>query len=92
MKKIVTGILLGCLLIAAAGLFWMNVRQAQYDYGREQGYLMGYSIAYTDKCRGETQNSQLLAGRIVPFEFGNSKWKGFMMGFPEGYSEGLGRG
>ena len=87
MKKKVIGIAVLCLVIVAISAFFV-IREANYDYGKEQGYLIGYSIGHTDKVSGEKQNSQVLAGSIVPYEFGNAKWKGFVMGFSKGYSDG----
>jgi rod shape-determining protein MreC len=55
----------------------------------EQGYLVGYSIGYADQIGGKTQASQSLAGSLNPYRYGNARWKGFMMGFPAGYEEGL---
>ncbi len=50
--------------------------------------MHGYTIGYMDALNGKKQNSQSLADEIVPYDFGNGKWKGFMMGFPEGYDKG----
>ena len=75
------------MVIVAISAFFV-IREVNYDHGKEQGYLIGYSIGHTDKANGEEQDSQELAGSIVPYEFGNAKWKGFMMGFPEGYLDG----
>lgn len=85
MKKNVICIAVLCLALVFMFLF---VREANYDYGKEQGYLTGYSIGYTDGMHGEKQDSQELAGSIAPYGVGNAKWKGFMMGFPEGYTDG----
>lgn len=77
-----------CFIIIVAISSFFIIREINYNYGKEQGYLIGYSIAHTDKINGEKQNAQSLAGSIVLYKFGSAKWKGFMMGFPEGYSDG----
>lgn len=88
MKKKAIGLVAVCLVVIAAISSFFIIREANYDYGKEQGYLIGYSIGHTDQANGEQQDSQELAGSIAPYEFGNAKWKGFMMGFPEGYADG----
>lgn len=88
MKKKAIGLVAVCLVVIAAISSFFIIREANYDYGKEQGYLIGYSIGHTDQANGEQQDSQELAGNIAPYEFGNAKWKGFMMGFPEGYADG----
>lgn len=88
MKKKVISIVAVCLVVIVAISAFFVIREVNYDYGKEQGYLIGYSIGHTDKTNGKKQESQQLAGSIVPYELGNAKWKGFMMGFPEGYSDG----
>lgn len=50
--------------------------------------MQGYNFGYINALNERERNSQLLAGAIVPYELGNSKWKGFIMGFPEGYNDG----
>jgi len=89
MKKKVIAMVALCLVVALAFSAFFVIREANYSYGKEQGYLIGYSVGYTDNAIGEKRNSQALAGSIVPYEFGSAKWKGFMIGFPEGYSEGF---
>ena len=88
MKKKVIGIAAFFLAVIVAVSAFFAIREANYDQGKAQGYLVGYSIGHADNLHGEKQNSQTLAGSIVPYEFGNAKWKGFMMGFPEGYADG----
>lgn len=89
MKKKAIGLAALCLAVVAALSALFIVREANYDYGKEQGYLVGHAIGRTDRADGEEQDSQELAGGIVPYEFGTAQWKGFMMGFPEGYSDGF---
>ncbi|MBE6971062.1 MAG: hypothetical protein E7446_02950 [Ruminococcaceae bacterium] len=88
MKKLVISIVSLCIaaIIAVSAFFVIN--EVNYDRGKDEGYLIGYSIGQTDKANDEKQDSQVLAGRIVPYEFGNAKWKGFIMGFSKGYSDG----
>lgn len=88
MKKKTIFIVALCLALVVAASASFAIRKANYNYGKEQGYLIGYSIGHTDKVNGEMQEIQELAGSIVPYEVGNAKWKGFMMGFPKGYSDG----
>lgn len=88
MKKKVIGLVAVCSVVIVAISLFFIIREANYDYGKEQGYLIGYSIGHTDRSNSEQQDSQELAGKIAPYEFGNAKWKGFMMGFSEGYSDG----
>ena len=90
MKKKAIGIVALCLAITVIISVFFIIREANYNSGKEQGYLVGYTIGHTDKANGEMQESQTLAGNIVPYEVGSAKWKGFMMGFPEGYSDGHG--
>lgn len=79
------------LTIAAVVIFgvfgFLREREAQYNAGKAQGYVTGYSIGYTDAAQDIWQQAQVLAGEIVPYEFGSSAWKGFLMGFEEGYSD-----
>ena len=88
MKKKAIGLVALCLVVVVAISAFFVIREANYNYGKEQGYLAGFSIGHTDNLSGEKQESQTLAGGIVPFEVGSAKWKGFMMGFPEGYTDG----
>jgi hypothetical protein len=89
MKKnfLKAAVLLAAAVLLVAGFLW--ARQENYDAGKAQGYLTGYSIGYTDGVGGREQNSQLLAGEMAPYRYGNSRWKGFMIGFPQGYGDGL---
>ena len=88
MKKNIIRMTLVCFIAVAVIAAFFAVKESNYNYGKDQGYLTGYSIGHTDKRSGEMQNSQKLAGSIVPYETGTSKWKGFMMGFPDGYADG----
>lgn len=90
MKKKAIAMIALCLVVIVAVSAFFVIREVNYNYGKEKGFLVGYSIGYTDKLNGEKQESQTLAGSIVPYEVGSAKWKGFMMGFPEGYSNGYG--
>ena len=89
MKKKVIGLVTLCLVVIVTISSFFIIREANLDYGREQGYLIGYSIGHTDKATGEKQNSQKLASSIVPYEIGSAKWKGFMLSFTKGYSDGF---
>ena len=86
--KKMTVVFVSCLLLVLAAAAFLLVRKGHYDYGREQGYLMGYAMGYADRNGTVKQNGQELAGRAAPFAVGSSRWKGFMIGFPEGYSAG----
>ena len=76
------------LLLAVAVWAFFFIRDVRYDHGRERGYDLGYATGYADGLNGKTQNSQTTAGRLNPYAFGGSSWKGFMMGFPAGYDAG----
>jgi hypothetical protein len=81
------------VVIAAAAAFLL-IRKQNYAFGREQGYLCGYSIGYADgrlaareNTQAAKQDSRSLAENAVPYELGSSKWNGFMIGFQVGYSD-----
>ena len=90
MKKkatvIVTAIFLA--VIVAVSAFYV-VGKVNYKHGKEIGYLTGYSMGRTDKASGVKADSQTLGSVVVPYEYGNAKWKGFVMGFSKGYDEGF---
>lgn len=89
MKKrisIIIVLIIAVVILAVAG--WFKARDAAYDRGSKDGYLTGYSIGYTDGLHGIQQQSQTLAGQLAKAGFGSNEWKGFMMGFPEGYDDG----
>ncbi len=87
MKKAIPLILAAALL---GGGVWtiLTLRQAAYNDGKAVGYLTGYTMAISGLPEKDGRSSQQLAGDIVPYETGGSKWKGFMMGFPEGWEDG----
>ena len=76
------------LVVILSVACWFTARDAAYDHGRKDEYLTGYSIGYTDGLHGIQQQSQILAGELSGAEIGSGEWKGFMMGFPEGYDDG----
>ena len=68
---------------------FLNQRELERETGHAHGYTTGYSIGYTDFLNGRAQNALKVAGEIVPYEPGTGKWKYFIMGFDEGYADGL---
>ena len=68
---------------------FLNQRELDRETGHAHGYTTGYSIGYTDFLNGKAQNTLKVAGQIVPYEPGTGKWKYFIMGFDEGYADGL---
>ena len=88
MKKKMALALAAALLLAAGIWAALALRQAAYDDGRAAGYLAGYAMGLNGLPQGDSRNGQQLAGEIVPYEVGGSKWKGFMIGFPEGWDDG----
>lgn len=68
---------------------FLNQRELDREDGHAHGYTTGYSIGYTDFLNGKAQNALKVAGEIVPYEPGTAKWKYFIMGFDEGYADGL---
>ena len=89
-NRILAAVLVLIALAVVLGVSaFMNQRQQDREMGHAHGYTAGYSIGYTDFLNGNAQNAQLLAGEIVPYETGSGKWKYFIMGFDEGYADGL---
>jgi hypothetical protein len=80
-KKIIFPII---IVVIAITCFW-GIRKYNYDTGKDNGYIAGYAIGYGDPLHSTSRNSQILAKDVCPYDFGSSKWKGFMMGFPAGY-------
>ena len=79
-KKFVFSIIIAAIVITC---FW-GIRQCSYDTGKDNGYIAGYAMGYGNSIYSTIQNSQILAKNVCPYDFGSSKWKGFMMGFPAG--------
>lgn len=88
MKKKTTALIVTVIILSVLVFAIFHLRNVSYSEGEELGYLLGYNLGYTDALHNKEQDSQLLAGEIVPYEYGNSKWKGFIMAFPEGYDNG----
>lgn len=80
-KKFIFPLIIVVIVITC---FW-GVRKCNYDTGKDNGYIAGYAIGYDDSLHNTSENSQILAQNVCPYDFGSSKWKGFMMGFPVGY-------
>lgn len=80
-------LILLAILLGVAG--FLNQRELDRETGHAHGYTCGYSIGYTDFLNGKNQDGLKLAGQIVPYEPGSGKWKYFIMGFEEGYADGL---
>lgn len=87
MKKYIKGLIISIGMVAVICAAVILVGQYHYETGKTQGYLTGYSIGYADSLNGISHSATILAGEIVPYENGSGSWKGFMMGFPEGYSD-----
>lgn len=46
-----------CFIVIVAISSFFIIREINYNYTKEQGYLIGYSIAHTDKVNGAKHNS-----------------------------------
>ena len=78
-------VLAGVLMVSfILGAFLVD-REKSRQEGHAHGFTTGYSMGYADRLGGRKQESQKLAGRIVPYETGTAWWKYFIMGFAEGY-------
>jgi len=89
-NRILTAVLVLIVLAVVLGVTgFLNQRELDREEGHAHGYTAGYSIGYTDFLHGTAQNALKLAGQIVPYEPGSGKWKYFIMGFDEGYADGL---
>lgn len=89
MKRYAKTLLVSLVLLIAVFAVVVAIRQDRYTTGHAQGYLTGYTLGCRDADAGAEQNAQDLAISIDPYEFGSSRWKGFMNGFPEGYADGI---
>ena len=88
MKK---GIIIAVSIIITVVIFvsgYLYVQKADENTGKEQGYLHGYTLGYTDALNDRWQSGEQLAAEIVPYESGSGKWKYFMMWFSSGYNDG----
>lgn len=89
-RKLAAAWLALLLLAIALGVNgFLHERELVREEGTAHGYTAGYSIGYTDHLNGTAQNALKLAGEVVPYEAGTGKWKYFIMGFEEGYGDGL---
>ena len=89
-RRIAARLVLLLVLTVVLGVSgFLNQREMGREEGHAHGYTSGYSIGYADFLHGTRQNAQKLAGKIVPYEPGSGKWKYFIMGFDEGYEDGL---
>ena len=89
MKKMGKVVLALCLALVVAVSAFYVVGKVNYNHGKELGYLTGYSMGRTDQATGVTADPGTLGHVVVPYEFGSSKWKGFVMAFPTGYEDGF---
>ena len=89
-RRMAAGLVLLLVLTVVLGVNGLlHQREMDQEEGHAHGYTTGYSIGYADFLNGIRQNAQKLAGQIVPYEPGSGKWKYFIMGFDEGYEDGL---
>lgn len=88
-KKKTVVIVLAFILLLTLLLGFKLTRKINFETGREQGYSMGYAAGYEARTHGEERDFQIIAQEANPYKFGNSKWKGFMRGYDQGYSEGM---
>lgn len=89
MKRYAKTLLVSLVLLVAVLVAVVAVRQDRYATARAQGYLTGYTLGRQDGEATRETDAQELALSVAPYEFGSSRWKGFMVGFPEGYAAGL---
>ena len=85
------GIIIAVSIIITVVIFvsgYLYVQKVNDNTGKEQGYLHGYTLGYTDALNDRWQSGQQLAAEINPYEPGNGKWKYFIMYFTEGYDDG----
>lgn len=89
-RGVFAGLLILLVLAIVLGVTgFLNQRELEREEGTAHGYTAGYSIGDADYLNGREQNAQKLAGEIVPYTPGTGKWKFFIMGFTEGYAQGL---
>ena len=77
-----------CLAVIVAISSFFVIAKVNYNQSKEQGYFVGYSIGRTDKATGVKADDAVLATIVAPYEFGTSKWSGFVWGFEKGYHDG----
>lgn len=73
------------IIVAIVITCFFGAKKLNYNTGKDNGYIAGYTIGYNDFQHKTSHNSQFLAQNVCPYIFGSSKWSGFMMGFPTGY-------
>lgn len=89
-RRVIVGLVILLVLTVVLGVSgFLNQREIDRETGYAHGYISGYGVGYADYLNGTAQNGLRLAGRIVPYEPGSGKWKYFIMGFDEGYEDGL---
>lgn len=64
----------------------VTIRKDQYQIGKELGYSLGKELNKQDIIKS-TNVVFKYADRICPYEYGTNEWKGFVMGFQDGFAE-----
>ena len=64
----------------------MTIREEQYNKGKDLGYSLGMKLKEVENI-SITSVVFEYADEICPYEFGTNEWKGFMMGFQDGYTK-----
>ena len=81
--KILIIILIFSMFVIVGGI---TIRKDQYQIGKELGYSLGVELNKLDTINS-TNVVYKYADIICPYEYGTSEWKGFMMGFQDGFTE-----
>lgn len=81
--KILIIILIFSVFVIVGGV---TIRKDQYQIGKELGYSLGKELNKQDIINSTNVVFEY-ADRICPYEYGTNEWKGFIMGFQDGFTE-----
>lgn len=81
--KILIIILIFSMFVIVGGI---TIRKDQYQIGKELGYSLGVELHKMDIINSTNVVFEY-ADKICPYEYGTNEWKGFMMGFQDGFTE-----
>ena len=81
--KISTIILIFSIFVIVGGV---TIRKDQYQIGKELGYSLGVELNKLEIINSTSVVCEY-ADKICPYEYGTNEWKGFMMGFQDGFAE-----
>lgn len=81
--KILIIILIFSVFVIVGGV---TIRKDQYQIGKELGYSLGKELNKPDIINSTNEVFEYV-DRICPYEYGTNEWKGFIMGFQDGFTE-----